>query len=84
MYLQAKISRAQQDSRVTSGRCRVAYDKDGRIQFVTEAQWPELEQRGYTLAAKPTPPPTFAPLNDSPDEPAPALKRGRKAKPDEV
>lgn len=83
MELQEKIKMAQLDERVTSGRCRVAYDKDGRIQFVTSEQWPEWEQRGYTLAAKPTPPPTFAPLNEATNEPAPA-KRGRKAKTDEV
>jgi len=83
MDLQAKISRAQQDSRVTSGYCRVAYDKDGRIQFVTDAQWPEWEQRGYTLAAKPTAPPVFAPLNQLTNEPAP-VKRGRKAKGNDV
>ena len=79
MELQDKISRAQLDERVTSGRCRVAYDKDGRIQFVTEAQQPEFEQRGYTLAAKPTAPPVFAQLNQPTIEPAP-VKRGRKSK----
>lgn len=83
MELQEKISRAQQDERVTSGRCRIAYDKDGRIQLVTDAQWPEFEQRGYTLAAKPTAPPVFAPLNQPTIEPAP-VKRGRKAKGNDV
>lgn len=83
MELPEKISRAQRDERVTSGRCRVAYDQSGRIQFVTDAQWPEFEQRGYTLAAKPTAPPVFAPLDETTTEPAPA-KHGRKAKGNDV